>query len=78
MAPRINSAISGGVAQISGVFTEKEAENLVARINGSPVQVHKAINWSRIGFYCFAVLFVAAAGIVVWMAIRRKDTPPAV
>lgn len=76
-APRINAAITGGEAQINGHFTKEQAENFAARINGSPVQVHKSVNWSRISFYCFAVLFVAAAGIVVWMAIRRKDAPPA-
>ena len=76
-APRINAAITGGEAQITGHFTKAEAENLAARINGAPVQVHKSLNWSRIGFYCFAVLFAAATGIVVWMAIRRKDASPA-
>jgi preprotein translocase subunit SecD len=77
-APRINAAITGGEAQITGHFSKEQAENLAARINGAPVQVHKSLNWSRIGFYCFAVLFVAATGIVVWTAIRRKDAPPAV
>ena len=77
MAPRINSEIPSGEAIISGAFTKAEAENLAARIIGSPVQVHKSLNWSRIGFYCFAGLFAAATGIVVWMAIRRKDRPPA-
>jgi hypothetical protein len=76
-APRINAAITGGEAQINGHFTKEQAENFAARTNGSPVQVHKSLNWSRIGFYCFAVLFAAATGIVVWRAIRRKDAPPA-
>ena len=76
-APRINAAITGGEAQITGRFTKAEAENLAARINGAPVQVHKSLNWSRIGFYCFGLMFVAALGIVVWMALRRKDAPPA-
>ena len=77
-APRINAAITGGEAQINGHFTKEQSENFAARINGSPVQVHKSLNWSRIGFSCFAVLFAAATGIVVWMTIRRKDAPPAV
>ncbi len=76
-APRIESAITGGRAEITGHFTQQEAENLAARINGSPVQAHKALNWSRIGFYCFALLFVATLGIAVWVAIRRKDASPA-
>jgi len=76
-APRINAAITGGEAQITGHFTKEQAENFAARINGAPVQVHKSLNWSRIGFYCFGLMFVAALGIVVWMALRRKDAPPA-
>lgn len=75
-APRINSAITGGEAQITGAFTKAEAENLAARLNGS--SVHNALNWSQTGLYCFAVLFVTATGIVAWMAIRPKDAPPAV
>ena len=76
-APRIASAITGGRAEIAGHFTQQEAENLAARISGSSVQVHKAVNWSRIGFYSFALLFTAATCIIVWIAIRRKDVSSA-
>ena len=73
--PQINSEITGGAAEITGNFTREEARVFATKINGSPA--HEALTWSRIGFYCFALLFVAALGIVVWMAIRRKDAPPA-
>jgi len=74
-APRINSEISGGSAEITGQFTKEEAVDLATKINGSPVR--ELLTWSRIGFYCFAVLFVVATGIVVWIAILRKDASSA-
>jgi hypothetical protein len=75
-APRINTPITGGKAEITGNFTKEEARDLATKINGAPV--YEALTWSRIGFYCFAVLFTAATGIVVWMALRRNDASSAV
>jgi len=74
-APRIATAITGGEALITGHFTKEEAENVATRINGSPAR--EVLTWPRIGFYCFALLFTAATGIIVWMAIRRKDASAA-
>jgi preprotein translocase subunit SecD len=79
MAPRINSAISGGVAQISGVFTEKEAENLVARINVSPAGEKPPVSVSAVHATPLLMLVMfGVLGVLVWMWTRRKGTPPAV
>jgi hypothetical protein len=74
-APQINTAITGGAAEITGNFTKEEARTLATEMNGSPA--HEVLTWSRIGFYCFAPLFAAATGIVVWRALRQKNASPA-
>jgi hypothetical protein len=74
-APLIITSITGGAAEVTGNFTKEEARVLATEMNGSPAR--EVLTWSQIGFYCFALLFAAAIGIVVWMAIRRKDASPA-
>jgi hypothetical protein len=73
--PQIATAITGGNAEIAGNFTKEEATVLATKLNGSPA--HEVLTWHQIGIYCFAVLFTAAMGIIVWIAIRRKDTSSA-
>ena len=74
-APHIMSEITGGNAAISGKFTKEEAENLAARINGSPTG-----SWltnTKIISGVVALLFVVAVGVVSLILIFRKHTPPA-
>jgi len=49
-APRVNEAITGGEAQISGKFTPKEAKTLVGRLNSGALPVPiKLISTQTIG-----------------------------
>ncbi len=75
MAPRINSAIRGGVAQISGAFSKDEANNFAARINGTPGIIHASQTEFVIPH--FYLLCLVALGVVSLMLIFRKHTPPA-
>jgi hypothetical protein len=75
MAPRINSAIGGGVAQISGVFSKEEAENLAARLNDTPGIIHASQTVFVIRH--FYLLCLIAAAVVTLVLIFRKGTPRA-
>ncbi len=77
-APRINSAITGGEAQITGAFTKAEAENLAARLdgsNGSPSGQVRPGN--KTVFYALAAMVVIALVTAAWIALRQRRAPPA-
>ncbi len=73
-APRINSAITGGEAQIAGAFTKAEAENLAARLNGSN---GSSAPRQQNGFFALAAMVVVALVTVAWIALRQRRVPPA-
>jgi|SRR5208282_1350144 len=75
MAPHINSEIPGGEVQISGAFTKEEAENLAAKINGSPAG--KVSSNATIVLYGVGLLFLAAVGVAAFILMRRKNASPA-
>lgn len=75
MAPRINSAIRGGVAQISGAFSKDEANNFAARMNATPGIIHASHTVFVIPH--FYLLCLIAAAIVTLVLIFRKGTPRA-
>ena len=74
-APRINAAITGGEAQINGHFTKEQAENLAARINGTPGIIH--VFQTVFVIPHFYLLCLIAAGVVILVLIFRKFAPPA-
>ena len=77
-APRINSAITGGEAQITGAFTKAEAENLAARLNGSNGSPSGQVRpGNKTFFFALAAMVVVALVTAAWVALRQRRAPPA-
>lgn len=70
-APVVNEPISGGVCQISGGFSQEEAQNLAALIRGGSlpvelVEVNSSVQSARIGFNALEQSVLAGAiGVVL-------------
>ena len=70
-APVVNEPISGGVCQISGGFSQEEAQNLAALIRGGSlpvelVEVNSSVQSARIGFDALEQSVLAGAiGVVL-------------
>jgi preprotein translocase subunit SecD len=77
-APRINTAITGGEAQISGHFTKEEAKNLAARLNGSNGSPSGQVRpGNKTVFFALAAMVVVALVTAAWVALRQRRAPPA-
>ena len=77
-APRINSAITGGEAEITGAFTKAEAENLAARLNGSNGSPSGQVRpGNKTFFFALAAMVVVALVTAAWVALRQRRAPPA-
>lgn len=68
-APRIAAEISGGRAEITGRFTERQAQGLAMQLNGSPAS--EAHAGGRVILFAIAALFIIAVGVAMRFAIRR-------
>ena len=68
MAPQINSAITGGEAQITGAFTKAEADNLAARLNGSNGSPSgQARPGNQTVFFALAAMVIVALVTAAWV-----------
>jgi hypothetical protein len=69
MAPRINSAIDGGVAQITGAFSKLEAQNIAARLNGSSAR--EGLPGGQIVYHTVVFLLFVGVAALAWFLIRK-------